>query len=79
MDLLTHAEFAALAGGLRVDGCIVFDHGPDRAAIHHEIKDKSVRYTLSLYPAFDSIRISRLDPEDIVRTGMRQSDSEVQK
>jgi hypothetical protein len=68
LDLLTRTEFSALAGGLRVDGCIVFDHGPDRAAIHHEIKDKSARYTLSLYPVFDSIRITRLGPEGVVRT-----------
>ena len=60
LDILTRAEFAALAGGLHVDARIIFDHGPDRAAIHHYIKDMNVRYTLSLYPVFDSISITRL-------------------
>ena len=60
MDIMTREQFAALPGDQHVDACITFDHGPDRAAIHHEIKNASVRYTLSLYPAFDSIRITRL-------------------
>ena len=59
-EMMTRATFAALPGERQVDACITFDHGPDRAAIHHDIKDASVRYILSLYPAFDSIRITRL-------------------
>ena len=65
METMTRPQFAALAGGQRVDGCIIFDRGPDRAAIHHEVNDKSVRYTLSLYPVFASIRITRLGPKRV--------------
>jgi hypothetical protein len=60
MEEMTRAEFAALPGEQPVDAWIAFDHGPDRAAIHHNVKNAGVRYTLSLYPAFDSIRITRL-------------------
>jgi hypothetical protein len=65
MEIMTRAKFAALPGEQHVDACIVFDHGPDRAAIHHDIKDKNVRYTLSLYPVFDSISITRLGPKAV--------------
>ena len=57
---MTRAEFTALPGVQHVNAEITFDHGPDRAAIHHDIRDASVRYVLSRYPAFDSIRINRL-------------------
>ena len=57
---MTCAEFAALPGGQHVDADITFDHGADRAAIHHDVKDATVRYILALYPIFDSIRITRL-------------------
>lgn len=60
MEAMTRAEFAALPGEQHVDAYITFDHGADRAAIHHDVEDASVQYTLSLYPAFDSIRITRL-------------------
>jgi hypothetical protein len=56
---MTRAEFAALPGDQHVSAYITFNHGPDRAAIHHDIKDASVRYTLSRYPTFESIRITR--------------------
>jgi hypothetical protein len=65
MEMMTREKFAALPGEQRVDACIVFDHGPDRAAIHHEVRNESVRYTLSLYPLFDAIRITRLGPTRI--------------
>jgi hypothetical protein len=65
MEIMTRGKFAALPGEQRVDACIVFDHGPDRATIHHDVRDKSVRYTLSLYPLFDSIRVTRLGPTHI--------------
>jgi len=57
---MTRPEFAALPGAQHVDAYITFDHGADRAAIHHDLKDATVRYTLALYPIFDSIRITRL-------------------
>ena len=60
MEIMTRAEFATLPGEQHVDACITFDHGPDRAAIHHGVKDASVRYILSLYPVFDAIRTTRL-------------------
>jgi hypothetical protein len=68
METMTRPKFAALAGGQHVDGCIIFDHGPDpcgHSSRHHEVNDKSVRYTLSPYPVFDSITITRLGPKRV--------------
>ena len=56
---MTRAEFAALPGDDQVDVEITFNHGPQRAAIHHDLRRASIRYVLSRYPAFDSIRIVR--------------------
>ena len=60
MGKMTRAEFTALPGVQHVNAEITFDHGPDRAAIHHDIRDTSVRHVLSRYPAFDSIRVDQL-------------------
>lgn len=60
MKTMTRAEFAALPDAQQLDAEITFDHGPERAAIHHDIRGASVGYVLSRYPAFDSIRIIRV-------------------
>ena len=59
-ETMTRAELAALPGEQHMDAYVTFEHGPDRAAIHHGVKDASVRYILMLYPDFASIRITRL-------------------
>jgi hypothetical protein len=54
---MTREEFAALPDAQDLDIEITFDHGPERATIHHYIRGASVQYVLSRYAAFDSIRI----------------------
>ncbi len=60
MERMTRRQFSALPSGQHVDASVTFDHGSDRAAIHHDVRDASVRYILQLYPAFDSIRVTRM-------------------
>jgi hypothetical protein len=60
LKTMTRAEFAAVPGAQHVEAYITFDHGADRAAIHQDLKNATVRNTLALYPIFDSIRITRL-------------------
>jgi len=61
METLTWKEFGRLPHSLRVRGEIVFNHGPDRADIHHPLRDASVGYILSNTPPFDFIRFCRVD------------------
>jgi len=60
METLTWKQFGSLPHSLRVRGEIVFSHGPDRADIHHPLRDASVGYILSNTPPFDSIRFCRV-------------------
>lgn len=61
MEAMTRAEFATLPSGDRLEACVTFEHGPDRAAIRHDIRCATVGYILALYPTFDSIEIIRFD------------------
>jgi len=43
METLTWKQFGRLPHSLRVRGEIVFNHGPDRADIHHPLRDAAAR------------------------------------
>lgn len=57
MKIMSRAEFATLPQERHVKACITFEHGADRAAIHHGVDGASVGYTLGRYPQFDSITV----------------------
>jgi hypothetical protein len=55
MDILIRVQFTGPGSEQHMDAFLIFNHGADRAAIHHDIRREGVRYVLSLYPVFDSI------------------------
>ena len=71
METLTWKQFGCLPRSLRIRGEIIFDHGPDRADIHHPLREGSVGYILSNTPPFDFIRFSRV--EEVVAAAARSA------
>jgi len=61
METLTWKQFGCLPRSLHVRGEVVFKHGPNRADIHHPLREASVGYILSNTPLFDSIRFCRVE------------------
>ena len=61
METLSWKDLSSLPRNLHIRGEVIFEHGPDRADIHHPLRDSSVGYILSHTPPFSSVRMCRVD------------------